>query len=80
MRALLLCCLAVTLNSLSVAADTVRARQLMNFGWRFHAGDIADGESPQTSDADWRPVNLPHDFQIEQPWVVPGADERPDEN
>lgn len=80
MRALLLCTLAVTLNCISAAADFVRTRQLMNFGWRFHAGDIADGQSPQTTDDDWRQVNLPHDFQIEQPWVVPGADERPDES
>ena len=29
-------------------------------------------------DSSWRTVDLPHDFQIEQPWVVPNADERPD--
>ncbi|MCR5180094.1 MAG: DUF4982 domain-containing protein [Bacteroidaceae bacterium] len=52
----------------------------MNFGWRFHAGDAADAFQPQTSDADWQSVDLPHDFQIGQPWVAPGADERPDES
>ena len=64
----------------SLQAADVRVRQLLNFGWRFHAGDIADGQLPQTSDAEWRTVDLPHDYQIEQPWVAPGADERPDES
>ncbi|MBO5881089.1 MAG: DUF4982 domain-containing protein, partial [Paraprevotella sp.] len=27
---------------------------------------------------EWRMVDVPHDFQIEQPWVAPSADERPD--
>ena len=58
--------------------DNPRSIKLMNFGWRFHTGDVEGAELPQTSDADWRQVDLPHDFQIEQPWVAPGEDERPD--
>ena len=77
-RLALVASLFVLVSSLQ-AAD-VRVRQLLNFGWRFHAGEVADGQLPQTSDADWRTVDLPHDFQIEQPWVAPGADERPDES
>ena len=68
------------LTGIAAWADDVRVRELLNFDWRFHAGDVADGQLPQTSDADWRRVDLPHDFQIEQPWVAPGADERPDES
>ena len=68
------------LTGLVAWSDDVRVYELMNFDWRFHAGDVADGQQPQTSDAEWRRVDLPHDFQIEQPWVVPGADERPDES
>jgi len=77
LRAALLVCLVATQT---VQANDVRVRELLNFGWRFHAGDVTDGQQPQTSDADWRVVNLPHDFQIEQPWVAPSADERPDES
>ncbi|MBE6255456.1 MAG: glycoside hydrolase family 2 protein [Prevotella sp.] len=62
----------------SSAASHPRTSILWNFGWRFHAGDIADGASLTLDDADWRAVDLPHDFQIEQPWVAPGEDERPD--
>ncbi|MBP5771831.1 MAG: DUF4982 domain-containing protein [Bacteroidaceae bacterium] len=62
----------------TTSVPPVRTTMLMNFGWKFHEGEIAGAELPQTSDADWRSLDLPHDFQIEQPWVVPGEDERPD--
>lgn len=48
----------------------------VNIGWFFHAGGTL--ESLDTSKNDWEEVNLPHDFQIHQPWVAPSADERPD--
>lgn len=34
-------------------------------GWRFHSGDAPGAENPGYSDADWRPVDLPHDYSIE---------------
>ena len=68
------------LTGFAAQADDVRVRELMNFDWRFHAGDVTYAQLPQTSDADWRRVDLPHDFQIEQPWVAPGEYERPDES
>ena len=55
-----------------------RASQTLNFGWRFHAGDVANAADPKTDDSNWRTVNVPHDFQIEQPWVAPAADEKAD--
>lgn len=48
--------------------DPVRIDQLFNFGWKFKAGEIPDAENPKLNDGDWRKLNLPHDFQIEQPW------------
>ena len=45
-----------------------RSVQKMNFGWEFRLND----------EGQWRKINVPHDFQIEQPWVAPAADERPD--
>ena len=50
----------------------------LNFGWRFHAGDVSGAEQFAFDDSEWRTVDLPHDFQIEQPWVKPGADEKAD--
>lgn len=60
------------------AQNTGRFVTNLNFGWKFHAGDVADGAAVTLNDADWRSVNLPHDFQIEQPWVAPSPDERAD--
>lgn len=50
----------------------------MNFGWKFKAGDPEGAESVAMDDSAWGDVNLPHDFQISQPWVAPSAEERPD--
>lgn len=62
----------------TVATAQSRTSQLWNFGWRFHAGDIDNAASPTLDDSQWRCVDLPHDFQIEQPWVAPSADEQAD--
>ena len=59
-------------------AAAQRSEQLLNFGWRFHAGDVDNGADINMNDSGWRTVNLPHDFQIEQPWVAPAADEKAD--
>ena len=50
----------------------------LNFGWRFMEGDVKDGAAIGTDDTAWRTIDLPHDFQIEQPWVQPDPTERPD--
>lgn len=49
-------------------ANAQRMVKDLNFGWQFRLNN--EGE--------WRTVDVPHDFQIEQPWVAPAADERPD--
>ena len=62
----------------SFASENVRIAESFNFGWRFMAGDVAGAEQPQFDDRQWRTVDVPHDFQIEQPWVAPDASERAD--
>ena len=52
-----------------VKADNAgRVMMNWNFDWQFRM----EGQT------EWRQVDLPHDFQIEQPWVEPAPDERPD--
>lgn len=48
--------------------EQVRVNQLFNFGWKFKIGDIPNAQNVNFDDGDWRRLDLPHDFQIEQPW------------
>ena len=42
--------------------------QLFNFGWKFQLGNTQGAESADYDDSNWRTLDLPHDFQFEQPW------------
>ena len=52
----------------ALCASAQRFIDCLNFGWEFRLND--EGE--------WKKVDVPHDFQIEQPWVAPSADETAD--
>lgn len=54
-------------------APAAEARRTLSLdqGWRFHLGDVTGAEKPEMADADWRTLDVPHDFSIEGP---PGAD------
>ncbi len=69
--------LLLTIVTLTLSAQTRMVKSL-NFGWKFHEGDVAGAAQPAFDDSQWRQVDLPHDFQIEQPWVAPSADEKAD--
>ena len=42
--------------------------KLFNFGWRFCLGNPEGAESVGFDDSSWRTLDLPHDYQFEQPW------------
>jgi beta-galactosidase len=48
--------------------ENARISQLFNFGWKFQTGDVPDAKNPGYDDNNWRKLDLPHDFQFEQPW------------
>ncbi|WP_432378183.1 glycoside hydrolase family 2 TIM barrel-domain containing protein [Duganella sp. P38] len=56
------------LSAAQTAPAGGRRSQLFNFDWKFQAGDAADASAPGLDDSGWRQLDLPHDFQIEQPW------------
>ncbi len=60
--------LVLLLSIFTTPTNAQRVVKDLNFGWQFRLNN--EGE--------WRTVDVPHDFQIEQPWVAPAADERPD--
>ncbi len=49
-------------------------------GWLFKLGEGASASitTQQAKTDGWKEINVPHDFQIEQPWVAPDASERAD--
>ena len=65
---------------LIVTSLMLNAREVidLNRDWRFHRGDSKMWQSPDVDDDDWEVINVPHDFQISQPWVEPSPDEMPD--
>ena len=72
----------VSLNALAAAETSPRERLLLDFGWKFHLGNewgigqnlAKAGTGPRPggrhafSDADWRTLNLPHDWAVELPF------------
>lgn len=63
----------------AIQAQSARKVTNINRGWYFHPGDATPSITVDKAKADgWKPVNVPHDFQIEQPWVAPDASERAD--
>lgn len=63
----------------AIQAQSARKVTNINRGWYFHPGDATPSITVNKAKADgWKPVNVPHDFQIEQPWVAPDASERAD--
>lgn len=48
--------------------DAPRLTKLFDFGWKFHYGDAEGAEKQAYNDTDWQPLDIPHDFQINQPW------------
>lgn len=40
-------------------------RENFDAAWKFHLGDVIDGEVTSFADQDWRSLDLPHDWSIE---------------
>lgn len=52
----------------------------MNFEWKFARGNQPGAENVNFNADGWETVNLPHDFQISQPWVAPDAGDTGDKS
>lgn len=60
-----------------IVNDHPRSQLLFDFDWRFYRGDVAGGEEVNFDDSQWRLLNLPHDWSIED---LPGTDSPLDSN
>lgn len=73
--------LTTIITCFNAFASRGRSVESWNRGWYFHSGDLKEAppSMPPASEG-WEKINLPHDFQISQPWVPPGEDEKADLN
>ena len=68
-RGAVLACVAPYLSSaqsmLAQDRSAPRLRESFNFGWKFLLGDAPGAQELKFSDANWRDLDLPHDWSIE---------------
>ena len=57
--------------------ENPRKKILFDFDWKFQLGDIENGQLTDLDDVDWRNVDLPHDWSIED---IPGTNSPIDSN
>lgn len=60
------------LNILPLSAQEhaikIRESELFNFDWKFNKDNPENAQSVDYDDSNWRKLDLPHDFQLEQNW------------
>ena len=57
--------LSVFLLLITTILHAQRTQTLFDDEWKFYKGDVADGEKENINDGNWRTVELPHDWSIE---------------
>ena len=57
------------------AGGEPRIRDSFDFDWRFFKGDAPGAQEPDFADANWRGLDLPHDWSIEEPFSSPEGSE-----
>ena len=68
MKNFILLSFLVLQSVLVFAQEQPHVSQLFNFDWKFRAGDLKEAQLVTYDDDNWRVLDLPHDFQIEQTW------------
>ena len=69
---------AATRSPAVLAAQPGRKTVSLDQDWRFHRGEVADGQAPGLDDSSWRQLDVPHDWSIEGPFdpQSPGGSRR----
>ncbi len=65
MKTLFLVLATVVISSFVAAQSSQRTVQLFTDNWKFHLGDLPDGQSPAQDESGFRTLSLPHDWSIE---------------
>jgi len=72
-------CFSIFIGVFSVAQQTkpviqnrnqpaVRQNMIFNDNWKFHKGEVPNADKEKFNDTDWRQLDLPHDWSIEEPF------------
>jgi len=61
MKRILILLMAVVATA---AMSAQRTERTLETGWKFHLGDVANGQALTLNDADWQNVRIPHDWAI----------------
>lgn len=73
--------LNILLLALLLLTDTAKAsaqRDTINIiDWQFSRSELTPEEAT-AGRGEWKAVRLPHDFQVEQPWIAPDSSEKAD--
>jgi beta-galactosidase len=64
--------MAILLISCNSKKDFSNREQDFNEGWKFHLGDVKGADSTVFNDSQWRTLDLPHDWSIEDLPAAPG--------
>jgi beta-galactosidase len=67
MKKIIICCF-LTASFYIGYAQSLSNTLLFNRNWKFHKGDVTNGEAINLDDQDWKILNLPHDWSIEGPF------------
>jgi beta-galactosidase len=59
---------AAMAGSAAPATENPRETIPLDSAWRFHLGEVAEGQSPALDDSHWRLLDVPHDWSVELPF------------
>ena len=62
---LLLTPMALLMIACSAPPSDIRTTEDFGKNWKFHLGDVSNGQDPAVDDSGWRRLRLPHDWSIE---------------
>lgn len=73
---------ATSLLCIALSGGSTSAKETLNFNfdWQFQPGANSGAESPDYDASGWQTVDLPHDFQISQPWIAPSSGDTGDKS
>lgn len=63
--ALVLILVAIFFSGFAQSNPTIERKRLFDYDWKFYLGDTASAKLNDFNDADWRSLDLPHDWSIE---------------